>query len=154
MIPSANDTILTHSGAVFGYTSSNSINLNNNINIILLTNSSSYNLNYVDMSIRSLMLDKNYDMNILHKPIILPAETLDQYVGEYSLTPEVLVYITKKDDCLYIQLTGQNEVKLSAETENRFLEVEGYIEFLRDKDGKVESLILHQNGSDVTAYRN
>jgi Peptidase family S51 len=61
------------------------------------------------------------------KEITLPKETLQQYAGLYRMQPTILMTIT---------LDGEAE-----------------LEFVKDDNGKVTQLILHQNGADVTMPR-
>ena len=51
------------------------------------------------------------------------------------------------------QATGQGKVPVYAETESRFfpIVVPAEIEFIKDDQGKVTSLILHQGGRDMKA---
>ena len=75
---------------------------------------------------------------------------LDTYVGEYDLngTPAM---ITKEDDRLYIQVTGQPKVELFPRSETEFfLKVAvADIKFVKDDSGKVTKAILNQSGMTI-----
>ena len=78
----------------------------------------------------------------------VPARTLDSYVGQYELTPGFVITIRKEGDRLTGQATGQPRLGLTARSETDFQVsgVEASLTFVKDKDGKVTQLVLHQNG--------
>jgi CubicO group peptidase (beta-lactamase class C family) len=87
---------------------------------------------------------------VVHTEIKLPHETLARYVGTYQLASGVYMMITLKDDQLISRLTGQGDVPLFAETETKFFPkvVDANLDFVKDANGKVTSLVLHQGGRD------
>lgn len=90
-----------------------------------------------------------------HHAIQLDAATLRQYVGRYQLAPGVVFDITLKGSQLSAQLTGQPAIPVypSAKDEFYYTVVDAQLSFKRGKDGKVDALVLHQNGADQTARR-
>ena len=89
------------------------------------------------------------------KEVKVAAELLGEYQGTYHLAPEFDIEMTVEGDRLMTQATGQEKFQLYAESDARFFAkvVDAQIEFVRDKDGKVVSLILHQGGRDLAAPR-
>ncbi len=90
-----------------------------------------------------------------HTEIDLPAETLDRYVGVYSISHSARFTIVRRGDGLAARLTGQSFVPIypSAEDELFYKVVDARLSFHRDAQGKVASVTLHQNGRDVPATR-
>lgn len=90
-----------------------------------------------------------------HKTVRLDPATLKQYVGRYQLAPGAVFDITLRNDQLSAQLTGQPAVPIyaSAKDEFYYTVVDAQLSFKRDKQGKVDALVLHQNGADQTARR-
>jgi CubicO group peptidase (beta-lactamase class C family) len=82
-------------------------------------------------------------------------KVLDAYAGTYTLFPNFDLVITVENGQLITQATGQGKVPIFAETETKFfpIVVPAEIEFIKDDQGKVTSLILHQNGHDMRAPR-
>ena len=76
------------------------------------------------------------------------------YAGFYLLDGHVFA-ITSRDGRLFARLTGQRELEIFAEDEDRFFykAVQAQVTFVRDKDGAVSGLILHQNGYEQAAQR-
>jgi CubicO group peptidase (beta-lactamase class C family) len=82
-------------------------------------------------------------------------KTLAQYAGTYQLGPGFDLVVTVENGQLMTQATGQPKFAVYAETENKFfpLDFPAQIEFVKDGDGKVNALILHQGGRDMKAPR-
>lgn len=78
-----------------------------------------------------------------------PHPELERFVGQYRLAPSVTITITRADDKLLLQVTGQNAVALAQETPATFSVkmVGAVIEFEMDAKGNVTGLVLVQNGA-------
>lgn len=90
-----------------------------------------------------------------HHPVQLGAATLGQYVGRYQLAPGAVFDITLDAGQLKAQLSGQPAFPVypSARDEFYYTVVDAQLSFKRGKDGRVEALILHQNGANRRAPR-
>lgn len=80
---------------------------------------------------------------------------LAEYAGTYQLAPGFDLVVTVKGDHLLTQATGQPAFDGYAKNDTTFfpLEFPAEIEFKRDAQGKVNSLVLHQGGQDHPAPR-
>lgn len=89
------------------------------------------------------------------KAIAINPTLLDAYVGRYQLAPDFILSITKEQDHLYLQATRQPKVELFAEAETQFFitEVDAQVTFVRDRQGTVNQLILHQAGQNLPAKK-
>lgn len=87
------------------------------------------------------------------KEIVVPAETLARYTGSFELFPKVLLTVTKEGSQLFAQLTGQPKFQIFPESEKQFFlkAVDAQLTFETDAQGKVQDVVLHQNGRDMTA---
>jgi CubicO group peptidase (beta-lactamase class C family) len=74
--------------------------------------------------------------------------------GVFAITPQFAITVTLENGKLVIQATNQGKIQLEREAGNRFklIGVDAKITFVHDAAGKVNQLILHQNG-DQTATR-
>ena len=79
-------------------------------------------------------------------------EDFDDFVGRYSLdaAPNFILTFTREDDIYYAQATGQQRLEIvpTSDSTFRLLAVEASVTFLRDPEGEVEGLTLHQNGDN------
>jgi CubicO group peptidase (beta-lactamase class C family) len=95
------------------------------------------------------------------KPIAMQTEIkvaeniLATYVGEYEITPTFSFAITKEQERLFLQATGQEKVEIFAEAENRFfLKVnDAQLRFLKDDAGKITKAVLKQSGREIEAKK-
>jgi CubicO group peptidase (beta-lactamase class C family) len=87
--------------------------------------------------------------------VALPAETLDQYVGVYSIDKQARFTLVRQGGGLVARLTGQpfSPIFASAKDEFFYKIVDAQLSFHRDKEGKITGLTLHQNGRDIPATR-
>jgi CubicO group peptidase (beta-lactamase class C family) len=85
----------------------------------------------------------------------LDAATLDSYVGTYLAGAGTAFTVARTADGITVQLTGQPAFALFASAKDRFYlkVVPAQIDFQRDAAGKVNGLVLHQNGANVPAVK-
>lgn len=89
------------------------------------------------------------------KSVDVDPKTLESYVGVYQLSPLFTVTITLEDGKLMAQATGQSKFPVFAESPTKFFYkvVDAQLTFVAGDDGKIEKLVLHQNGADVPGAR-
>ncbi len=87
--------------------------------------------------------------------VTMDPKVLDTYVGRYLAGPSYEFVVKRDGDTLLIQLTGQQFLPVYASAKDHFFytAVNAQIDFLRDANGAVSSLVLHQNGQNVPAVR-
>jgi D-alanyl-D-alanine-carboxypeptidase/D-alanyl-D-alanine-endopeptidase len=85
--------------------------------------------------------------------ISLDAAALEAYVGTYVSPQGLSFVVTRSGTQLMVQLTGQPSAAVYPTTKDSFAYrvVNAQIDFQRDASGKVATLVLHQNGNDITA---
>lgn len=76
---------------------------------------------------------------------------LESYVGEYELAPNFKLSITKEQNKLFAQATGQGKNELFGTSESKFFlkVVDAQVEFFKDDAGKVTKLMLYQGGQQI-----
>jgi CubicO group peptidase (beta-lactamase class C family) len=79
----------------------------------------------------------------------------EAYVGDYQVTPALVLTITKEGDKLFGQLTGQGKLAVEPVSETQFTipEVKATISFEKDSAGKVVGLVLSQGTRTVNAKK-
>ena len=89
------------------------------------------------------------------REIHVDAAILDRYVGFYQLSEQAVMTISREGDQLISRLTGQRNVLLYGESKTEFFArvVNAQISFIADKSGRAGSLVLHQNGRDISMNR-
>ncbi|MDD5679353.1 MAG: serine hydrolase [Kiritimatiellae bacterium] len=89
----------------------------------------------------------------IRRAVKLDPGLYDAYVGEYQLAPGAVFTILRDGNRLLARLTGQGVLEIFPESETEFFYdvVDAQIIFVKDKQGKVTDLILHQNGQNPKA---
>lgn len=92
---------------------------------------------------------------VFHRRVNVSPEVLARYPGTYVLSPTYSLVITLEDGQLFQRGTGEGKYPLYSESESRFFlaVVEAQYDFVSGPDGKITSLVLHQNGHDIPAVR-
>ena len=87
--------------------------------------------------------------------IKMDPKAYDACVGEYQLAPGAVFTIRREGDRLMAQVTGQSFLELFPESETDFFYkiVDAQITFVKDAQGRVTGLVLHQNGLDQKARK-
>ncbi|MBW4519628.1 MAG: serine hydrolase [Scytolyngbya sp. HA4215-MV1] len=148
-------TILWHDGETGGFSSFIGFDPKQRRGVVVLSNTANA---VADIGLH--VLDKRYPL-VTRKPpkvhiaIALDAKIYDAYVGQYELAPGFILTITKEQDQLYLQATGQPKVQLFPESETEFFmkAVDAQVTFVKNPAGQVAHLVLHQNGQHLPAKR-
>ena len=93
-------------------------------------------------------LDADAPLAPAYKAIVLPAASLDDYVGTYKLADKFLLNVFRMNGGLFARATGQGAIPIFPSAPNEFFAkvVQASISFTRDPNGVVNGLVLHQNG--------
>jgi CubicO group peptidase (beta-lactamase class C family) len=140
-----------HGGGIPGFITNESRVPEDDIDIVLLSNASDRSLEKITESIYAILYNKPYALPKEKIVIQLPAETLQQYVGEYEIRPDLHVVIAVKDGQLSALPTNQEQKIIYAEKEDVFFQTDDdiQVEFTRDSNKTVDGFILHQGGSEI-----
>lgn len=89
------------------------------------------------------------------KEVAMSAAELAQYEGRYALAPQFILSVRRGPDGLLVGATGQGEAPVYASGKDRFFYkvVNAQLEFKRDEQGAVSSVVLHQSGQALPGKR-
>jgi len=96
---------------------------------------------------------KSMNVKIESHTFKVKPEVLNMYSGEYQLAPNFILTVSTESDRIFTQATGQPKVEIYPKTETNFYLtiVDAQLDFVKNENGKVTHLILHQNGRDMKA---
>ena len=141
--------IVNHSGGWAGYSTFIERQLTNDKTIILLQNNSLPNTIIPAAEVRKILYNEPI---IVAKTIKLTSADLDKYLGVYSSTDFPLkIKITKRDNILYTQATGQGEIPMDAYEDHTFTFEPANIKIVFDVEKK--SFLLTQSGMKINFTR-
>ena len=138
------ENMVWHNGGTGGFRSFAGFDQSKNKAIVILTNSTT---GADDLGFH--LLNDQYALKELKKPLVVATSILNEYVGTYEIAPSFSINVTLEKDGLSIQATGQPKVNIYPETESKFYlkVVDARIEFERNAAHEVERLVLYQNGA-------
>jgi CubicO group peptidase (beta-lactamase class C family) len=89
------------------------------------------------------------------KEVKINPAVYDTYIGDYEVTPDFILTITKEGEKLMGQATGQEKFELEPVSETEFVipVVKANISFEKDSAGKITGLILNQGGETIKAKK-
>src|SRR5687768_6654891 len=147
-----NEKYFGHGGANEGFRSTYFGSRDGGNGVVVMVNSDNGAImNEVVNSVATVYGWRDFYKPVVRKTVAVAPEVLDEYVGEYDLAPEFKITIRRDGAMLLAKATNQPEIKLYAEEQNKFFikEVEAKVEFVKDDSGKINKLVLHQNGRDM-----
>ena len=101
-------------------------------------------------------------VNVLWSPHLIEREAAQidpaiyaAYVGEYEISPGLVMSITSSNDRIFAQATNQHKIEIFPESETKFFyrEVDAQIEFIKDAEGNITKLIIYQSGQKIPAKK-
>lgn len=142
--------IHAHSGGIHGFASFILRFPEDELVVIVLDNASSAHLSKISRSLAAVALNQPYTVPEKSRELVVGADKLKQYVGEYQFAPNFIITVRLDGNQLKAQATGQSEFEIYPEKENVFFlkVVEAKIEFVKDEKGAVKEMILYQNGAE------
>jgi CubicO group peptidase (beta-lactamase class C family) len=142
--------VIWHNGETGGYSSFIGFTPDGRRGVVILTNGTG-----APQELGFAALLPSAPLPVLHKAIAMPPAQLDAYVGSYTLAPGFTLEVFSRADQLFAQATGQGAFPLFASAPDAFFArlAPITIDFERGADGKVDGLVLHQDGHDRHAPR-
>jgi CubicO group peptidase (beta-lactamase class C family) len=144
------DTIYWHNGGTAGYRSFAGFDLAKKTGVVVLCNTffdiDDIGLHWLEPQFTIAKFEKRNEITVEPK-------VLDRYVGEYQFSPKFSISVTREENHLFAQATGQPRFEIYAEKPNEFFlkVVDAQITFDSDESGKVTDLVLHQGGANQKA---
>jgi enterochelin esterase family protein len=97
---------------------------------------------------------------IVTAQVKVPPALLHQYTGRYELdtrlTHDFVIYVSVKDDSLWVKPSYLKERQVIAESESRFYDSEIpdlHLAFIKDENGHVTGLTLHSDTGDIAVKK-
>jgi serine-type D-Ala-D-Ala carboxypeptidase/endopeptidase len=147
--------IIWHNGGTGGYRTFTGFDPKKRAAVVVLSNST-----WGQDDIGLHILESKFELQKFTPPkeraeIKVDAKILEAYVGEYQMTPDFKITVTREADKLFAQATDQPRFPVFAESQTNFFlkVVEAQITFVKDDKGQVTQLILHQGGQNTPAKK-
>ncbi len=134
-----------HTGGIDGFQSNAFYFPESKLSIALLENGADYMLNDIVIGCLNIYFGREYDQPVFSKAVEVTSEELDKYLGVYS-SPElpIKLTITKKENVLIAQVTGQPEIPLECTSDGVF--EYGALDLVLEFNSEKNIMILKQLG--------
>jgi CubicO group peptidase (beta-lactamase class C family) len=151
--------ITSHSGDISGFSSNLARITEDNVIIILLNNKEGSGLEVITRDILAILYDQPYSIPVKRHPVKLDEEILKKYIGTYEVVSPhgpIEGEVTFEKGKLMMQAKGP-KVELIAEKKDHFFDLfddnEGDVEFITGTNGKVNGIVLSQNGLTISGKK-
>ncbi|MDQ0968958.1 CubicO group peptidase (beta-lactamase class C family) [Flavobacterium sp. W4I14] len=76
----------------------------------------------------------------------VPDQDLNSYLGNYQLTPQLVLTVSREGKKVFVQATGQPKIEAFAESSNKFFfkTIQASMEFVKDQNGLIKEMIFIQ----------
>jgi CubicO group peptidase (beta-lactamase class C family) len=146
---------IEHGGGIEGFTTYLLYVAGDKLSVVVLNNLESAAPGEIAADLASIAYGNNVVLPWERKAIQVAPGELSQFTGVYAITPAHRLTITVAGDHLEAQGAGQPPITLAAESATKFFSIEPdlEIEFFKNPEGKVDHLVLHQGGQELTGKK-
>jgi CubicO group peptidase (beta-lactamase class C family) len=144
-----------HTGGIEGFSSHISRCPADRVTVIVLMNNEAAVANVIAHDLAAILFGHPYQVPRQHRRVRLDPAASEAYPGRYEIAPGTVLTIRREGARLTVSTTPGETAEIIPESPNEFfLEVvDATISFVRDGDGRITGLVLHQNGQDIAARR-
>jgi CubicO group peptidase (beta-lactamase class C family) len=146
---------ISHNGGINGFTTQINRYVNDDACVIVLSNLTPGQVGKITNDLSAIALGEKPEEAKARTEIKLDPKVYDSYVGQYELTSGFTITVTKEEDRLFAQMTGQDKFELFPESEkDYFLKVvDAQVTFVKNDKGEVTQLVLHQGGRNMSCRK-
>lgn len=146
---------IVHSGGINGFTSYIARYPDDDLCIIVLSNLEVGESGQLANGLAAIVFGEPYTTPKKQVVADVDPAIYQHYVGVYALAPAFSIEITTENGRIFAQATGQAQFELfpSSATEFFLKIVDAQVHFVRNSNGEVDSLVLHQNGRQMPGTR-
>ncbi len=144
-----------HNGQTGGYHTMMLVNRDSNLGVIVLCNTATGEIDALAESVIRVVGGLPVKPREFPKPVRVEPAIVSRLAGDYQLAPGLVATVRAEDNKLFVQLTGQPEVRVypDSQTKWRYRVVDAQLTFELPTEDSATSLTLHQNGRDMRAPR-
>jgi CubicO group peptidase (beta-lactamase class C family) len=147
--------VIAHGGGIFGFSAYIARYPADRVTVVVLSNVEGAPSGEIANSLSAIVFGAKYEIPAERKEVQVAAKTLEKYVGQYQLTPQLVMKVTLEDGKLLAQISTQPKLELFAESETVFFfkVVNAQVTFVVNAQGEVTGVVFRQGGSDIPAKK-
>ena len=153
--PIAGHAAMSHGGGINGFNTLSIRFPEDRVAVAVFSNVNGQAADTLGMSLARLYFGEDVKPREKYSEIKLSEAELDAVTGTYEIAPTFSLKVTREGAQLMVQATNQPKLPVSPYAANKFFlkVVDAQLEFMRNADGKAESVTLHQGGRDMPGKR-
>jgi len=138
-----NQNLIEQDGNDPGFVASLSAYLEDNLCIIVLGNIRTGAINKIREDLGAIALGEMYELPTTREPIQVEHQLYDDYIGQYSIKPNMVLSVKREGERLFLKGTGGYYLPLEPLSNSKFFFRQLYVPIIfdRNKDGKVHQLL-------------
>jgi len=150
-----NHKAITHQGGINGFATHIARYPEDDVCIIALANIEGAPITQIGKDLAAIVFGEEYDIPQERLSIEIDKEIYDSYVGEYLLKEDYVIEVSRENDHLFAQPTGQQKYEIYPESETKFFLKVADIEitFIQNEQDDVSGLIMKQGGKEMPAKK-
>lgn len=147
--------MIFHGGRIEGFSTSIQRFPEQDLCIIILKNVDNQTYFSAKETATMIMFNDPFELPVEHVEIPVDASLYKKLAGQYEIDSTFAFTVTDSLGHLYIQAPGEPQFQLHPEAAYRYFlfEVNATIEFVMNKQGEAESLVLKQDGQEIPGKR-
>jgi hypothetical protein len=147
--------VIQHGGGIEGFNTALAYYPDDKLTVIALANLNGSAPDEIAANLAALAHGEPVRLSSERKEIHVAPEVLSRYVGTYQFPDGPKMLVTLNGNQLFTKLGAQQAIPVYPESETIYFPkvVDAEVEFVKNAQGNVTDLILHQNGRDQKAPR-
>jgi CubicO group peptidase (beta-lactamase class C family) len=147
--------VIAHGGGIFGFSSYIARYPADRVTVVVLSNVEGAPSGEIANALAAIAFGAPYEIPAERREIQVAAGTLEKYVGQYQLTPQLVLNVTLEGGKLLGQISTQPKLEMAAESETVFFfrTVNAQVTFVVGAQGEVTGLTFRQGGSSIPAQK-
>lgn len=140
--------VIAHGGSIYGFATHIARYPADRVTVIVLSNNEAAPAGEIANNLAAIVFGAAFEFPKERKEIQVAAQTLEKYVGDYELAPNLVLTVTLENGKLMGQAPTRPKFEIYAETETDFFvkAINAQITFVKEADGTVTKLIWRQGG--------
>lgn len=144
-----------HNGHIFGFCAMLAMYPDDDVTIIVLSNVQNNSpVEKISEALAAIVFGEEYALPKIRKEVALKPDQLLKLVGTYEYSPDFLIEVTVSNGKIYLQGTGQPQLRLRPMNEFQFFLKEADLEIhFQVENGEITGLVIHQYGNEMPAKK-
>jgi CubicO group peptidase (beta-lactamase class C family) len=151
----ADGAIVLHSGGSAGIRALLIRYVKSEKTLIILENHTDGNFSDIAGALMNILAGEPYELPSPKTVARVDPSLYEEFVGVYGFESGFSIMVTTENDRLYAKGKGQQNFEIFPKSESEYFYtlIDAEITFIKDENGTVTGLILHQGGEDSSASR-